>query len=87
MDLINSFWPFILTLVGVIIWFVRLEASTKANTEDIADLYDLRETDLKDAKDSRAATNLKLNRIEDKMDNAFREFRSDIKELLKRGSQ
>lgn len=86
MDLILSYWPQIVALVGVIVWFTRLEGSTKINTAAIDRLAKLRDNDLRDAKEAREATNSKLDRMQDKMDRAFDEFRSDIKELLKRGT-
>ena len=84
--LVTSYWPQIAALVGVIVWFTRLEGSTKANAAEIARLAKLRDNDLRDAKEAREATNTKLDRIQDNMDRAFTEFRSDIKELLKRGN-
>lgn len=85
MDLLLSYWPICVAGVGAVFWLARLEATSKSNSDDISDLYELRETDLTAAKEAREATNTKLDRMQDKMDRAFDEFRSDIKELLKRG--
>jgi len=45
-SVVSSYWPFILSIVGLAVWLVRLEGKTdgaiKANQETQSDINDLR---------------------------------------------
>lgn len=77
---------FMATIIGVVVWLVRLEAGMKQNAEGIRALWRQRSEDLESAKQARAETNQLLHSMNDKMDSAFTEFRNDIKQLLIKGT-
>ena len=72
MDVIREFWAVIAACVGVVVWFVRLEARGISNTADIKRLWTQRKEDLQSAKDSR-----------DRMDTRLDEISADIKAILR----
>lgn len=87
MDELKDYWGLILAAIGAGVWLVRLEAGVKKSQSDIRALWKQRNEDLEASKQSRAETNQVLQRLEEKMDNAWRELREDIKELLRQGGK
>lgn len=73
MDLLKEWWGAFMALVGLGVWLVRLEASSKTALREIERLDNLIERD-------RAAT-LEARKEQNEM---LREMRSDIKRLLER---
>lgn len=73
MELIKEWWAFLMALVGLGIWLVRLEGSTKMALREIERIDRQIEKD-------RAAT-LEARREQNEM---LREMRADIKRLLER---
>lgn len=73
MDIIKEWWGALMALVGLGVWLVRLEASSKTALREIERLDHLIERD-------RAAT-LEARKEQNEM---LREMRSDIKRLLER---
>jgi hypothetical protein len=86
MDLVKEYWQQIVAFLGVLIWLVRLEAMAINSAKEIGRLDEQRKEDLHAAREARASTNAKLDRMDDKLDRAFSEVRSDIKTLLSRSS-
>lgn len=87
MELVKEYWQQIAALVGLIIWLVRLEGLARGSASEIVRLSEQRKDDLRDAREARASTNAKLDRMDDRIDRGFQEVRSDIKTLLQRGGQ
>lgn len=79
---IKEYWPVIAGFTATVVWAVRVEAGMKKNARDIRGLWKQRNEDLEASRAARAETNSVLTRLEAKMDNAFKEFRDDIKTLL-----
>ncbi len=73
--------------IAGVAWIIRLESLVKANEREIADLAEAREEDLRAAAEARASTNAKLDRLDDKIERAFSEFRTDIKTLIRQGAE
>lgn len=73
MDLLKEWWGAFMALIGLGVWLVRLEASSKTALREIERLDNLIERD-------RAAT-LEARKEQNEM---LREMRSDIKRLLER---
>ena len=71
---ITEFWPLILGAVAGVVWLVRLEGKTTANTTALVRLERQRETDLESANQQRS-----------ELLSIVAEMRADIKTLL-RGS-
>ena len=71
--LLQSGWTYVMTVVGLIVWLVRGEAQTKANSSEIRRLWKQRDEDQRAHKDARDTTNDLLT-----------ELRQDIKTLLAR---
>lgn len=86
MDFITQYWPQIAALIGLVIWTVRLEGLVKFAIREIKRLDVQRDGDLKSAEKAREATNSKLDRMDDKIERAFKEVRDDIKTLIRQGS-
>ena len=78
-DVIAQFWKVILAAIGAIAWLVRLEARANQNTRDLTRL-ELRIE--KQRKEDLEARRDDWGRMEKMID----EMRSDIKNLLERGS-
>jgi hypothetical protein len=70
---LHSFWAQLIAFVAVIVWLVRGEGQTKANSSEIRRIWRQREEDLRAHKDARDTTNRLLD-----------EMRGDIKTLLAR---
>lgn len=70
---IHSAWAQLIALVAVVVWLVRGEGQTKANSSEISRIWRQREEDLLAHKDARDTTNRLLD-----------EMRGDIKTLLAR---
>lgn len=87
MEFLSDHWEKVMAAVMGIAWIVRLESLVKANEREIASLAADRENDLKVAAEARASTNAKLDKLDDKIERAFSEFRSDIKTLIRQGSE
>ncbi|MGA1831663.1 hypothetical protein [Rhizobium wenxiniae] len=90
-DLFIRYWQQMLALVLLIVWSVRQESRignvSRDLTKEIKRLDDLRSDDLRDAAEARASTNAKLDRLDDKIERNFAEFRSDIKTLIRQGAE
>lgn len=86
MDILRQYWPQLIALVALTIWVGRLESLAKFTAREIKRLDHQRAEDLLAAKEARASTNAKLDRMDDKMDKAFAEFRGDIKILIRQGA-
>lgn len=80
---IKDYWGLVVGFTTIVVWAVRVEMGMKKNAQDIRGLWKQRNEDLEASREARAETNAVLNRLERKMDDAFKEFRDDIKELLK----
>lgn len=87
MDFITQYWTQIAALIALVVWIVRLEGLVKFLVKEIYRLDKQRDDDLKRAKESRDATNAKLDKMDDKMERFFQEVRSDIKALIRQGAQ
>lgn len=74
MDILKEWWGAFMAIVGLGVWLVRLEASSKTALREIERLDNLIERD-------RVAT-LEARKEQNEM---LREMRSDIKRLLERG--
>ncbi len=74
MDVLKEWWGAFMAIIGLGVWLVRLEASSKTALREIERLDNLIERD-------RAAT-LEARKEQNEM---LREMRSDIKRLLERG--
>jgi hypothetical protein len=72
LEALKEHWQIIVAAVASLAWIVRLEAMAKGNSAEIRRLWAQRKEDLASAKDSRDATNRKLDEIQ-----------SDIKALLR----
>ena len=72
MDLVRDFWAIIAAVIGMIVWFIRLESRGIANAEDIKRLWIQRKEDKEAEKDGR-------DRIERRLD----EMGNDIKTVLR----
>lgn len=73
MDIIRDYWAQLLAGIGLIVWALRVESNTKANSSEIRRLWNQRAEDLAAHREAREATNALLN-----------EVRNDIKTLLGR---
>jgi hypothetical protein len=73
MEGIFAYWPIAVSLVAVVVWLVRLEASSAENTKEIKRLWHQRREDMDAAQRSRGETNAVLT-----------EIRDDIKSLIAR---
>lgn len=73
MDIIRDYWAQLLAGIGLIVWALRVESNTKANSSEIRRLWNQRSEDLAAHREAREATNSLLN-----------EVRNDIKTLLGR---
>lgn len=73
MDIIRDYWAQLLAGIGLIVWALRVESNTKANSSEIRRLWNQRAEDLAAHREAREATNSLLN-----------EVRNDIKTLLGR---
>lgn len=73
MEGIFAYWPVGVTLVGMIVWFVRLEASSVENGKEIKRLWSQRREDMEATQRARSETNGMLA-----------EIRDDIKALIAR---
>ena len=82
---IKEYWPIIAGFTTVVVWAVRVEMGMRKNSADIRALWKQRNEDLEASSKARSETNRFLERLEVKMDDAFKEFRSDIKTLLRKG--
>ena len=83
---IKDYWPVITGFTAVVVWAVRVEMGMKRNARDIRGLWKQRNEDLEASSKARGETNKFLERLETKMDDAFKEFRGDIKTLLRKGN-
>jgi hypothetical protein len=59
------YWPIAASLVAVVVWLVRLEASSAENTKEIKRLWNQRREDMDAAQRSRSETNSMLAEIRD----------------------
>ena len=82
---LKDYWAVIAGFTAVVVWAARVEAGMKKNSDEIRGLWKQRHEDLESTRAARAETNAVLTRLEAKMDEAFKEFRDDIKELLRHG--
>lgn len=73
MELLKEYWAQIAGVIALIVWAVRVESQTKANSSDIKRIWQQRAEDLAAHKEAREATNEMLA-----------EVRTDIKELLRK---
>ncbi len=73
LGLLQSGWTYVMAVVGLIVWLVRGEAQTKANSSEIRRLWKQRDEDLRAHKEARDTTNDLLT-----------ELRQDVKTLLSR---
>ena len=73
MEGIFAYWPIAVSLTGVVVWLVRLEAGSAENTKEIKRLWHQRREDMEAAQRSRGETNAVLT-----------EIRDDIKSLIAR---
>lgn len=75
MDEIIRWWPIIIAFVASVFWLSRLEWRGLQNSSEIKRLWAQRKEDLESAQRARDETNKILD-----------EIRTDIKELLKKGT-
>lgn len=71
--IVAKFWAAGITLAGVIVWLVRMEAKALANEREIRRLWLQRKEDLQTAKEARDESNSMLH-----------EIRRDVKRLIGR---
>lgn len=75
-DLVRDFWGVILSMIGGVVWMVRLESLGKQNAGEIRSLWRQRNEDLESHRRARDETN-----------EVLAEMRADIKTLLARASK
>lgn len=75
-DLVREFWGVILSIIGGVVWLVRLESLGKQNAGEIRSLWRQRNEDLESHRRARDETN-----------EVLAEMRADIKTLLARGTK
>ena len=83
LELLKEYWAVVVGFIGVVVWAVRIEGSMKQNAADIRGLWKQRHEDNEAHRRARDETNITLSRIDAKIDTAFNEFRTDIKQLLR----
>lgn len=72
-DVIQQWWPLILTLGGILVWVVRMEGKMLANTREIERLWAQRREDMEMAKVDRQ-----------ELKEMLKEVRSDVKTLTEK---
>ena len=65
MEGIFAYWPIAVSLTGVIVWLVRLEANSVENSKEIKRLWSQRKEDMEATQRSRNETNSMLAEIRD----------------------
>jgi hypothetical protein len=65
MEGIFAYWPIGVSLVAVVVWLVRLEASSAENGKEIRRLWNQRKEDMEATQRSRNETNSMLAEIRD----------------------
>jgi hypothetical protein len=65
MEGIFAYWPIGVRLVAVVVWLVRLEASSAENGKEIKRLWNQRKEDMEATQRSRNETNSMLAEIRD----------------------
>jgi hypothetical protein len=65
MEGIFAYWPIAVSLTGVVVWLVRLEASNAENGKEIKRLWNQRREDMEATQRSRNETNSMLAEIRD----------------------
>jgi len=59
------YWPIAVSLTGVVVWLVRLEANSVENSKEIKRLWNQRKEDMDATQRSRNETNSMLAEIRD----------------------
>lgn len=65
MEGIFAYWPIAVSLTGVVVWLVRLEANNVENSKEIKRLWNQRKEDMEATQRSRNETNSMLAEIRD----------------------
>jgi hypothetical protein len=65
MEGIFAYWPIAVSLTGVVVWLVRLEANSVENSKEIKRLWNQRKEDMEATQRSRNETNSMLAEIRD----------------------
>jgi hypothetical protein len=65
MEGIFAYWPIAVSLTGVVVWLVRLEAGSAENGKEIKRLWNQRKEDMEATQRSRNETNSMLAEIRD----------------------
>lgn len=65
MEGIFAYWPIAVSLTGVVVWLVRLEAGSAENGKEIKRLWNQRREDMEATQRSRNETNSMLSEIRD----------------------
>jgi len=65
MEGIFAYWPIAVSLTGVVVWLVRLEANSVENSKEIKRLWNQRKEDTEATQRSRNETNSMLAEIRD----------------------
>lgn len=65
MEGIFAYWPIAVSLTGVVVWLVRLEANSVENSKEIKRLWNQRKEDMEATQRSRTETNTMLAEIRD----------------------
>ena len=65
MEGIFAYWPIAVSLTGVAVWLVRLEANSVENSKEIKRLWNQRKEDMEATQRSRNETNSMLAEIRD----------------------
>jgi hypothetical protein len=65
MEGIFAYWPIAVSLTGVVVWLVRLEAGSAENSKEIKRLWNQRKEDMEATQRSRNETNSMLAEIRD----------------------
>jgi hypothetical protein len=83
MPTLDQIWAYLLAGITGLVWLVRLEAKTVANTEELRRLRDQRAEDQQAAKDSRAEDTAIAKASRDEMLAMLKEVRADVKDLIR----
>lgn len=81
-DTLLALWPIITFAIGVIVWFMRMEAKGMSNAKEIKRLWAVRDEDQRRIDQHTEDTNRKLDRISTDVRDLGKTLTADIKHIL-----
>jgi hypothetical protein len=60
-NLISDYWPFVLSVLAVVVWLVRIEGKVKTNERDIKNIRDDRRQEMQEIKTSLRTINEEMS--------------------------